>query len=122
VSNLPATAANATAPPAPAPFQNPSYPKRIHFGERESLMETLRDVEKRLEQAARVLNLHAGDSRAASSIRHYHQLAGARDQIAECVRRMPLETGRLYEEDRERLLQAVAAFERVWKDLEPRPA
>ena len=45
--------------------------------------------------------------------RLYHQMQGARDQMAECVRRMPLETGVLYDEDRERLTHAEAALTRT---------
>jgi hypothetical protein len=42
-------------------------------------------------------------------------LLGARDQVAESVRRIPLETGDLYHEDKERFEQALAAFDRVLK-------
>ena len=38
--------------------------------------------------------------------RLYFQMQGALDQMAEAVRRMPLETGTLYDEDRERLTSA----------------
>jgi hypothetical protein len=51
-------------------------------------------------------------------VRLYHQLLGARDQIAECARRMPLETGELYQEDKERFAQATGALERVWQRWE----
>ena len=40
-------------------------------------------------------------------------MLGARDQIAEAVRRLPMEVGGLYEEDRHRLDEAVAALERL---------
>jgi len=40
-------------------------------------------------------------------------MLGARDQVAESVRRIPLETGGLYHEDKERFEQALAAFDRV---------
>jgi hypothetical protein len=45
-------------------------------------------------------------------------MLGARDQIAEGVRRLPLETGALYDEDHERYKEAVAAFERVYRRWE----
>ncbi len=47
--------------------------------------------------------------------RLYHQLLGARDQVAESARRLPLETGDLYGEDKERFEQALAAFDRILK-------
>jgi hypothetical protein len=56
----------------------------------------------------------AHDPQRATHVRLYHQLMGARDQIADCVRRMPLEAADLYEEDQERYQNAVAAFERTW--------
>ena len=40
-------------------------------------------------------------------------MMGARDQMAEAVRRMPLETGILYDEDAERLRHAEAALVRL---------
>ena len=54
----------------------------------------------------------------ADAVRLYHQLLGVRDQIAEVARRMPLETGELYDEDAERLRQATAALERTWRRWE----
>ena len=52
------------------------------------------------------------------SVRLFHQLLGVRDQLAECVRRIPLETGELYAEDNERFNQAAAALDRVWQRWE----
>jgi hypothetical protein len=40
-------------------------------------------------------------------------MLGARDQVYETARRLPGETGDLYEEDRHRLEEAVAALDRV---------
>ena len=51
----------------------------------------------------------------ASYERLFHQMLGARDQMAEAVRRMPLETGDLYEEDRERFEAAAAALGRLFQ-------
>jgi hypothetical protein len=96
------------------PFHNPSYPVRTHFQERQKLQATLRDVEDRLSAARKKLDAIANDSQRARSVRLYHQLMGARDQIAECVRRIPLEAAALYVEDQERYHNAVAAFERIW--------
>jgi hypothetical protein len=50
-------------------------------------------------------------SRAAHE-RIYFQMLGARDQLAEAVRRLPRETGALYHEDQERLTAAEAALQR----------
>ena len=38
-------------------------------------------------------------------MRLYHQMQGARDQVAEAVRRLPLEVGGLYHEDHERFTE-----------------
>ena len=45
-------------------------------------------------------------------------MLGARDQVAETVRRLPLETGALYDEDKERYEDALAAFDRVYRRWE----
>jgi hypothetical protein len=42
-------------------------------------------------------------------------MLGACDQIAEAGRRLPLETGVLYEEDKERFAEAIQAFDRAWR-------
>jgi len=47
--------------------------------------------------------------------RMLHQMQGARDQIADSVRRLPMETYDLYEEDRHRLDEAVAALDRLFE-------
>jgi hypothetical protein len=55
-------------------------------------------------------------------VRLYHQMLGACDQLAEGLRRLPLETGALYDEDCERLKSAEAALGRLfeqWKTIEP---
>jgi len=96
------------------PFHNPSYPARTHFHEREKLEESLRAAEERLSAARQKLSAFASHPQNAAFVRLYHQMMGARDQIAECVRRMPLEAAELYEEDNERYVQAVAALERTW--------
>ena len=57
-------------------------------------------------------------ARRAGLERLYFQMLGARDQVAEAVRRLPLETGDLYDEDKERYEEAVAAFERVCSSWE----
>ncbi|MBV8558874.1 MAG: hypothetical protein JO116_25315, partial [Planctomycetaceae bacterium] len=47
--------------------------------------------------------------------RLFFQMEGARDQVADAARRLPGETGDLYEEDRHRLDEAVAALDRVFR-------
>jgi hypothetical protein len=96
------------------PYHNPSYPVRDHFSERSKLEEALRSCEERVTAARRKLDARGNVAGIAEGVRLYHQLLGVRDQIAECARRMPLETGELYEEDAERFKQAMAALERVW--------
>lgn len=93
--------------------KNPSYPQRTHFGERKELQEKLAACEEKLASMARKLATLGGHARRSSYERIYHQMLGARDQLAECARRMPLEAGALYEEDRERLTAAEAAVART---------
>jgi hypothetical protein len=100
------------------PYRNPTYPQRDHFSERSGLEEALRTSEERIDAARRTLEASGDLAGKAVAVRLYHQLLGARDQIAECTRRMPLETGELYQEDKERFEQAVAALERVWQRWE----
>jgi hypothetical protein len=104
------------------PFRNPSYPVRDHFSERAKLEDALRIATERVEAARGKLEAGGGAARTAEAVRLYHQLLGAHDQIAECARRMPLETGGLYVEDQERFTQATAALDRTWHRWEqPRP-
>jgi hypothetical protein len=100
------------------PYRNPSYPERDHFAEREQLAAVLRSCEERLGAALRKLEATEHDARRAELALIFHQMQGARDQIAEAVRRIPLEAGGLYREDKERFGQGVAAFERTWKRWE----
>jgi hypothetical protein len=100
------------------PFRNPSYPVRDHFAERTKLEEALRIAEERLQAAQRRLEAGGDPARNSDGLRLYHQMLGVRDQIAECARRIPLETGALYEEDHERFKQAMDALERVWQRWE----
>jgi hypothetical protein len=96
------------------PFYNPSYPARTHYHERGKLQEALHDAEERVSAARQKLDALARDPQQAMFVRLYHQMLGARDEIAECAQRIPLEAGGLYEEDKERYKQAVAALERTW--------
>jgi hypothetical protein len=100
-------------PAASNPLRNPSYPQRTHFGERQQLEETLRSWEQKISSVAGKLTALASHPGRANYERLYHQMQGARDQMAEAVRRMPLETGTLHEEDRERFEAAAAALGRL---------
>lgn len=100
------------------PFRNPAYPQRDHFTERSHLEEVLRSFDQRLETAFQKLNVLANHADKPRFLRLYHQMQGARDQVAETTRRLPLEVGGLYDEDHERFEHAVEAFERTWRRWE----
>jgi hypothetical protein len=100
------------------PFHNPSYPKRTHFHERDKLEESLRLAETRLNAARQKLDALSNHAQHAHFVKLWHQMQGARDQIAETVRRLPLEAGDLYEDDKERYTQAVSALDRLWRKWE----
>lgn len=106
---------NTSAPASPNPFKNPSYPPRVHFGDKARLEERLNACEQHIATfRAKLTTLGDHPSRPAHE-RLFHQLLGTRDQIAECALRMPRETGALYDEDRERLVAAEAALVRILK-------
>jgi predicted nucleic acid-binding Zn-ribbon protein len=106
--------AHGRAARAADPFHNPSYPQRTHLHERAALQVKLSKIEERLKSAHQKLSAATSHPRLAVLTRLYHQMQGASDQVAEAVRRMPLEAGGLYHEDSERLEQALAAFERTF--------
>lgn len=95
------------------PFKSPTYPVRSHFGERAELEERLRACEERIQSVRQKLDSPGNQPDRGARERLYFQMLGARDQVAEAVRRLPLETGALYDEDRERYEEALAAFERT---------
>ena len=97
------------------PFHNPTYPQRVHILERPQLEQALRSCEERILPVRQKLNALGNHPERPTFERLYHQLLGARDQVAESVRRLPLETGGLYHEDKDRFEQALAAFDRVLK-------
>jgi len=106
--------------PAPAttssralPEGNPTYPQRTHFGEKAALESTLRSWDEKIAGFAGKLSVLGSGSERAGRERLFHQMMGARDQMAESVLRMPLETGSLYVEDGERLRNAEAALVRL---------
>ncbi len=97
------------------PFKNPSYPPRVHFDERAKFQESLRSCEDRLKGIRQRLDLLGNHPQKAAHERVYFQMLGAHDQVADTIRRLPVETGALYDEDKERYEIAMAAFERVYK-------
>ncbi len=100
--------------PARNPYKSPTYPQRVHFRERGTLEESLRSCEERIQAMRQKLDTLGNHPQREAYERIYHQMLGARDQIAETVRRLPLETGSLYDEDKERYEQAVAACNRAF--------
>jgi hypothetical protein len=91
---------------------------RDHFHETAELQGALESCEDRVRSARQKLSSLGDHPKQATLIRLYHQMLGARDQIAESRRRLPLETGGLYREDKERFKQAMAAFDRLWQSWE----
>lgn len=96
------------------PKKNPSYPQRVHLHERAKWDGVLRECEKRIGVAKQKLDVIASGPNRAPFERLFAQMLGARDQVADAARRLPLETGDLYEEDKHRLEEAVAALDRVF--------
>jgi hypothetical protein len=87
----------------------------VHVHERAQIEESLHACEERLRSVQNKLSALGKHPDRARFERLYHQMLGARDQVAEAVRRLPLETGELYDEDRERFEQAMAAFDRGYQ-------
>lgn len=99
---------------AVSPLKNPSYPARVHVNERARLRDVVRSCGERLDAARKKLDVvPAGSPQRAAFERLYAQMLGACDQVADCARRIPGETGGLYEEDHHRLEEALAALDRV---------
>jgi hypothetical protein len=98
---------------AVSPWKNPSYPARTHWGERAALEAKLQSWDRKIEAIAQKLGVLGNAGSRSTHERIYHQMMGARDQMAEAVRRMPGEAGSLYDEDHERLVSAEAALTRL---------
>jgi len=104
--------AETPAPTLPAnPLKNPSYPQREHIHERAHWQSVLASCDERIAASAG----RTGDARTPGHDRLHAQMLGARDQVSDAARRLPGETGDLYEEDKHRLEEAVAALDRVLK-------
>lgn len=94
-----------------SPWKSPSYPSRTHVNERAQWRALLELWDGRIAQAQAELGDAVPDSDRG---RLFAQMLGARDQIADAARRLPMEVGDLYEEDHHRLNEAVAALERIF--------
>jgi hypothetical protein len=102
--------------PAPAsPFKNPSYPQRTHTREKAHWQSVLAHWEARIAEAARKLESLGNHADRPAYHRLHVQMLGARDQIADAVRRLPGEAGALYDEDKHKVDLAVAALERIFQ-------
>ena len=108
-ANLPAI------PTAPAdPKKNPTYPQRVHLTERPALDALLKTWDERIAKARKKIEVLGKNPSRINYNRLYAQMLGCRDQLSESVRRMPSECGDIYEEDKHKLDQAVAALDRVF--------
>ena len=96
------------------PKKNPSYPQRVHLSEKPHWEEVLRKVETRLAVPKQKLSVLGNDPKRFAFEKIYAQMQGARDQVADAVKRLPQETGGLYEEDHHRVDEAVAALDRLF--------
>lgn len=103
------------------PLKNPSYPQRVHLHERAHWEEELKKVEDQIGKARQKLDVIGSGPNRAAFEHLYCQMLGARDQVADAVKRMPTETGGLYAEDRHRLEEAVAALKRTLERWERQP-
>jgi hypothetical protein len=95
---------------------SPSYPQRVHVRDRGRLKELVAHWEHQLATFGQELAASPDDPHRR---RLYAQMLGARDQLADAARRMPMEVGDLYDEDHHRLECAVEAFERLgrqWRE------
>jgi hypothetical protein len=112
----PVSEAETAVPPRTQPVdpqKNPSYPQRIHIHEQAHWQGVLQRCEERIATARQKLGALGNGASRATFERLYAQMLGARDQVADAARRLPLETGDLYTEDKHRLEEAVAALDRV---------
>ena len=97
------------------PWKNPTYPQRTHLHERAHWQGVLASWTEKIASARQAPVTVAMRLDFAPFERMLHQMQGARDQIADAVRRLPMETDDLYEEDRHQLDEAVAALDRLFE-------
>jgi hypothetical protein len=99
--------------PIADPKKNPSYPQRVHLNEKPHWLGVLRDVETRVAEVRQKLQVIGNVANRPAFEKIYAQMLGSRDQVAAAVKRLPQETGHLYEEDHHRVDDAVAALDRL---------
>ncbi len=91
------------------PMRNPSYPQRVHIRERAQWQAVLKTWDDRIAEA-----IASAKGSAEANGKLIAQMAGARDQIGEAVKRLPMEVSEMYEEDKHRLENAVESLERLF--------
>lgn len=104
--------------PTADPKKNPSYPQRVHLSEKPHWLEVLKTTQTRVDEAGTKLQALGPVANRPVFEKLYAQMQGARDQVAAAVKRLPQETGHLYEEDHHRVDDAVAALDRLFAKWE----
>ncbi len=97
----------------PDPKKNPSYPGRQHLHEKAHWQSILGNAEAQIAPFSQRLSMIGNDPKRPVYERLHAQMCGARDQIADAIRRLPGETGDLYEEDKHRVEEAIVALDRL---------
>lgn len=107
---------NITNPARPVdPRRNPSYPARTHTAEGPVWRALLDEWRGKVTAATAKLAV-VGDHPKRGDFEYVAaQMQGALDQIADSTRRLPSEVGEMYEEDKHKVDQAVAALGRLLK-------
>ena len=110
---------NITNPPRPDDFRhNPSYPARTHTAEGPQWRALLDDYRAKVAEATSKLAVVGNHPKRADFEYVAAQMQGGLDQIADGVRRLPTEVGAMYDEDKHKVDQAVAALGRLLKRWE----
>ena len=107
---------------APNSEKSPAYPNRVHLAERPRWEALLSEWDGRVASAREGLTGKSSGAGREESERLVVQMIGARDQLADAVRRLPMEVGHFYEEDHHRADHAVAALERLFRRWDAKPA
>ena len=101
------------------PYRNPSYPHRTHPNEGPRWRTLLDEWRTKVAAATSRLSVLGNHPKQADFEFVAAQMQGrALDQISDSARRLPGEVGELYEEDKHKVDQAVAALERLLKKWE----
>ena len=102
------------------PLRNPSYPKRTHTHERPIWDALLAEWTGKVNTATARMAVLKNHPKRSDFEFVRAQMLGSLDQIADAGRRLPGEVGEMYEEDKHRVDQAVAALGRLllrWESL-----